>query len=101
MSRTGYDVDSRLDERLWEFWIGGSRPPSRRPKNWAAIVDGDENNQVALAGLITLPEISRAEGPRRKAPKSDPPISLRLGTAGGARSRAEQLRGWRSSSCHP
>jgi uncharacterized protein len=42
-----------------------------RPQSWAEIAEGDEEAQSALAGLITLAEISRGDSTLSKAEISD------------------------------
>ena len=55
-----FDVDKRHNEVLWELWIDGFERAMRlRPQSWVKIADGDEEARTALAGLITLAEISR------------------------------------------
>ena len=57
-----FDVDTRHDEILWEFWIEGFEAAMQlRPECWEAMLESDEDTQVALAGLVTLFEISRNE----------------------------------------
>jgi uncharacterized protein len=67
-----FDVDTRHDEILWELWIGGFETAMQlSPDSWAAIIDGDEDTQVALAGLITLLEISRGDSRLSQAEIND------------------------------
>jgi uncharacterized protein len=55
-----FDVDTRHDDILWELWIDGfERAMQLRPQSWVKIAEGDEEARTALAGLITLAEISR------------------------------------------
>ena len=60
-----YDVDPRLDDVMWEFWIGGfERAVALRPKSWAAVLESnDEEAAIALTGLAALISVShRATG---------------------------------------
>jgi uncharacterized protein len=67
-----FEVDARHDEILWELWIGGFETALQLcPDSWAAITDGDENSQVALAGLLTLLEISRGDSTLSKTEIND------------------------------
>jgi uncharacterized protein len=57
-----FDVDRRHDEVLWELWIDGFEKARRlNPQSWLRIASGDEEACAALAGLITLAEISRGD----------------------------------------
>jgi uncharacterized protein len=57
-----FDVDTEHDEIIWELWIDGFETAMQlRPESWAAMLEGNEDTQVALAGLITLLEISRGD----------------------------------------
>ena len=57
-----FDVDRRHDEVLWELWIDGfEKARSLHPQSWLAITGTDEEVRTALAGLITLAEISRGD----------------------------------------
>lgn len=60
-----YDFDPRLDDVMWEFWIGGfERAIALRPQSWAAVLESqDEDAVAALTGLIALISVShRATG---------------------------------------
>ncbi|WP_163270986.1 UPF0149 family protein [Chelativorans alearense] len=66
-----FDVDPRHDEILWEFWIDGFEAAMQlRPVSWAAMLESDEDTQIALAGLVALTEISRNES-RLSKPEAD------------------------------
>jgi uncharacterized protein len=57
-----FDVDTHHDEVLWELWIDGFDQAMRlRPEAWARLLVGDEETRAALAGLVSLAEISRDE----------------------------------------
>ncbi|MCT8999387.1 UPF0149 family protein [Chelativorans intermedius] len=57
-----FEVDTRHDEVLWEFWIDGfALAMQLRPASWAELMEGDEDTQIAIAGLVALAEISRDE----------------------------------------
>lgn len=66
-----FEVDTRHDEILWEFWVAGFETAMQlRPESWAAMLESDEDTQVALAGLVTLIEIGRNEN-RLSKPEAD------------------------------
>jgi uncharacterized protein len=57
-----FDVDTRHDEILWEFWIDGFDTALQlRPGAWARLRGGDEGARSALAGLVALVQIGRGE----------------------------------------
>ncbi len=57
-----FDVDTRNDEILWEFWIDGFDTALQlRPGAWARVRGGDEDARGALAGLVTLVQIGRGD----------------------------------------
>ena len=60
-----FDVDLRLDDVLWEFWIGGfEQAMALRPESWLSVVaSGDEDAASALAGLMALIDLSHGEAP--------------------------------------
>lgn len=65
-----FDVDPRHDEILWEFWIDGFEAAMQlRPESWVPMLE-DEDSRVALAGLVTLAQISRNES-RLSKPEAD------------------------------
>lgn len=50
-----YDIDTRLDDTLWEIWIGGfARAMALRPASWDSIAVADPATHAALAGLRAL-----------------------------------------------
>jgi uncharacterized protein len=58
------DADPATKEVLWEVWADGfGRAVDLRPDSWTAIAEsGDADAQTALAGLLRLVAIARAEG---------------------------------------
>jgi len=57
-----FDVDTRNDEILWEFWIDGFDTALQlRPGAWARVRGGDEGARSALAGLVTLVQIGHGD----------------------------------------
>lgn len=56
-----YDADPRLDDVMWEFWIGGfERAIALRPESWAAVLESDDEDAVAaLTGLVALISVAR------------------------------------------
>jgi uncharacterized protein len=56
------DVDARNGQVLWEVWIDGFEAAMRlRPDAWAKALHADEKAGRAIAGLVTLADISRGD----------------------------------------
>ncbi|MCG8506698.1 MAG: UPF0149 family protein [Sphingomonadales bacterium] len=55
-------IDGRNEDILWELWVDGFENAMKlRPESWELPLYGDQETQLALAGMIALADISRSE----------------------------------------